>query len=738
MPRKQRIHIHQRQALRAWAFKQTPRPSQKACITWFYDKYSQRIGQSTVSESLSAHFESIDNSESPGQSARIRTGNWPDLEAVLFNWQLRIEEQGGVTSGELLQQKAQQIWRQLPQYSQRPCPEFSVGWLQKFKQRHYIQDYRRHGELGSVPETAEDEMKGLRTIAGEYNDEDIYNMDEAALYWKMTPSRGLATQLRPGLKKDKARLSLNFATNATGSDRLPVWIIGKSKTPRALRNTSVSTMGGEWRWNKKAWMNTTVMSEWLQAFYNHIGTTRTVLLTMDNFSAHLTAVEFTPPPNIRICWLPKNSTSRFQPLDQGIIQSFKSHYRRQWLSYMLECYNNNQDPRDSMDLHLAIRWILRSWNNYVSNTTIYNCFRKSTLVTTPLSLPIAIDSPNITSLYEQVKRAGNIQDIMAISSFLNPVEEQELEAESEQESVDPEEVLQDVITEHLGLQTMDEDEEEEAQPDKPKRSIQEAIQALQVVIEFTEGRDDVKTAHLRAIERLEQELEALDWVFLHIGRDVNWDMLGDLDRQVFAIYVANCWGRDVFRIASRFNHSCIPNIHNAYNSTIQKETFHNIRDIEAGEELTISYVLGICSRSERQVRLSKWGFECTCPVCEDTPEGRNIEKQFVQLAALFQEAESISPVLLASEKSIKRFTETAALMRYRDAAFCSAFSGNVQMASLWAEKEVEVDYYCLGKDHPDYPKEVRVLEQLRAAAKSKKPFHYMQIRWVLEWDEGPE
>jgi len=60
------------------------------------------------------------------------------------------------------------------------------------------------------------------------------------------------------------------------------------------------------------------------------------------------------------------------------------------------------------------------------------------------------------------------------------------------------------------------------------------------------------------------------------------------------------------------------------------------------------------------------------------------------------------------------------------------------MASLWAEKEVEVDYYCLGKDHPDYPKEVSVLEQLRAAAKSKKPFHYTQIGWVLEWDEGPE
>lgn len=66
-----------------------------------------------------------------------------------------------------------------------------------------------------------------------------------------------------------------------------------------------------------------------------------------------------------------------------------------------------------------------------------------------------------------------------------------------------------VLCEHLGQQT-DEEEEEQQQFGKLERSIQDAIQALQIVIEFAEGHDDVKTAQLRAIERLEQELEALD------------------------------------------------------------------------------------------------------------------------------------------------------------------------------------------------------------------------------------
>ncbi len=175
---------------------------------------------------------------------------------------------------------------------------------------------------------------------------------------------------------------------------------------------------------------------------------------------------------------------------------------------MLACYDNNQNPLDSMNLHLAIRWIIRSWNYYVSNTTIYNCFRKSTLVATLISLPLTINPPNIASLYERVQRAGNIQDMMAISNFLNPIEEQQIE--EDEEELDPENILQDVLNEHLGLQQDEEEDEAEQQPTKPKPSIKEAIQALQVVIEFAEGCEDVKTAQLRAIERLEQELEALD------------------------------------------------------------------------------------------------------------------------------------------------------------------------------------------------------------------------------------
>jgi hypothetical protein len=83
MPLKQRIRLEQRRALRVWAHQQHPKPLQKACITWFHERYGFKISQSTVSKSLSSHFEAIDTSGN-SQRSRLRTGQWPDLENLLF------------------------------------------------------------------------------------------------------------------------------------------------------------------------------------------------------------------------------------------------------------------------------------------------------------------------------------------------------------------------------------------------------------------------------------------------------------------------------------------------------------------------------------------------------------------------------------------------------------------------------------------------------------------------------
>jgi hypothetical protein len=71
------------------------------------------------------------------------------------------------------------------------------------------------------------------------------------------------------------------------------------------------------------------MLEFLRDFDNLMTTRgRKVLLLMDNFSAHELAVETIEEAKTlrftKVIWLPANLTSLHQPLDEGIIQCWKT------------------------------------------------------------------------------------------------------------------------------------------------------------------------------------------------------------------------------------------------------------------------------------------------------------------------------------------------------------------------------------------------------------------------------
>lgn len=127
---------------------------------------------------------------------------------------------------------------------------------------------------------------------------------------------------------------------------------------------------------------------------------------------------------------------------------------------MLDCFNTNHNLMDAMNIYLEIGWILRSWNHYVSNTTTNNCFRKSTLLTTPISLSTVVTPPDLLQLYEQAVKAKNIQDFMAISKFLHPNGES-LDIEDCGQKMGQEDVSNEVLDKHVGIQLNQDDDEED-------------------------------------------------------------------------------------------------------------------------------------------------------------------------------------------------------------------------------------------------------------------------------------
>ena len=84
--------------------------------------------------------------------------------------------------------------------------------------------------------------------------------------------------------------------------------------------------------------------------------------------------------NIKIVFLPANTTAELQPLDQGIIRVVKLSYRKAITENVLACIHadkpdNLQNIMRSLDFVVACENIVAAWN-HMSEALIIKCFHK--------------------------------------------------------------------------------------------------------------------------------------------------------------------------------------------------------------------------------------------------------------------------------------------------------------------------------------------------------------------------
>lgn len=345
-----------------------------------------------------------------------RKANYPELEQKLLVWFYDLEDPARITD-DAVQLQAKRIWERdfatdAKQKMERAgkeykAPKWSNGWVDKFKKRYLIKMRTRHGESADIDPAKLEEMrsKSLERISL-FRPSCIYNCDETALWWERIPNRSLTSRALPGKKKSRQRISLMFCCNSDGSDKMKPMFIGHTKrkpnparqesesepNPPKKRKTRVSTYFHrcfgehnsklpkdecEWRATSKAWMTYLVMMEWLRLFNDHVKKQgKHALLLMDNHSSHKKAVDLLEGTedlsHVDVHFLPPNTTSKLQPLDQGIIQSFKCRYTKRWLTHMLDKCEAKLSYK--IDLLTAVEWSIEAWKD-ISKTCISNCWR---------------------------------------------------------------------------------------------------------------------------------------------------------------------------------------------------------------------------------------------------------------------------------------------------------------------------------------------------------------------------
>ena len=312
------------------------------------------------------HYEGCTSSS----TKRLRKSNHPEIDLKLIEFVTECNTNGIPISLRLMKEKANKIAIDL-NIKDFKCND---NYIYRFSKRNSIKSVVIHGEAEGIDTdiTSQWIQQKLPKLIQDFSPDDTYNGDEFALFWRLLPNRTYriaGNRFNTG-RKSKERISVFICANKSGTDKRKLMVIGKSENPRCFKNKRLPVL---YRNNTNAWMTSDLFTEYLKKFnYEMKRNNRKIALIIDNCRSH----PFVELSNIKLIFLPPNTTSVLQPMDAGVIHSVKSQYRVMLCQKLIALMEVKPNP-STKDFNLfdSLLMLEKSWSE-VSVTTIENCFRK--------------------------------------------------------------------------------------------------------------------------------------------------------------------------------------------------------------------------------------------------------------------------------------------------------------------------------------------------------------------------
>ncbi|CAI5998397.1 unnamed protein product [Closterium sp. NIES-64] len=356
---------------------------------WCFTRFGVRPDRSTIGRVLKG-AERWSATATDSNRVRVRGGAHPALERVMAAWIANAGPAGVPLTLATIRDHVANMARDIDGVP----PEFrcSVGWVRRALRRQGVRC------LSAVGEAADQDMAAVRTTREKLphllmhlsiSARDTYNFDETALYISVLPRKTYGNRRVAGRKIPKDRLTVGLLVNADGSHSFRPLVISKAKRPHDFRPDYNPDEVCYWCTSSKGWMTTEVFTHFMEqlnaAMYAE---ERSIVILMDNASSHVLKSEGADTEdmfgfrtrklsNLRIVYLPPNTTCFTQPLDQGIIATAKARYRAHWLSAFTAQWAENGATsvmaRYKPNLRNVLAWLLDAWMN-IERRTIQRCW----------------------------------------------------------------------------------------------------------------------------------------------------------------------------------------------------------------------------------------------------------------------------------------------------------------------------------------------------------------------------
>ncbi|XP_054000186.1 jerky protein homolog-like [Hylaeus anthracinus] len=317
-------------------------------------------------------------------SKRIRPVLHGIVDSRLYTWVMERRALGDVLTNNLLQKKAMELHIEFGGPSNFVA---SNGWLECFKRRHNLRlggVYREWvGVNAFAPEKFPEELNRILTDEDIFED-DVYVMDVMSLMWKALPQRLLLHEGEQWVNSRKIKkdcITVALCANTTGAHKLPILFVHKYANPRALKHC-MQLLPVVYKNEPNSWITEPIFNDWYTNYFkqsvkeyqvqqNRVGK---VLLLVNNSKGLILSEEALEDCQFKQMFLPSNTTSRMQPMDQSIITKCKKLFRHKLLCRVLQHDIGVQQFYLDYDIKDCIDMIAEAWD-MITATTIQNLWR---------------------------------------------------------------------------------------------------------------------------------------------------------------------------------------------------------------------------------------------------------------------------------------------------------------------------------------------------------------------------
>ncbi|KRY51622.1 Tigger transposable element-derived protein 1, partial [Trichinella britovi] len=291
--------------------------------------------------------------------SQVRENAIIKMENALYIWLKNQRRKRVPVDSNAIREKARVLYGHFKQAetsaSSRSTFIASKGWLDHFKRRFSLRSVKMSGEATSAYQfkasSYPEELKQLIEEKG-FCSEQIFNAAESTLFWKKMPDRafiGKEQHHRSVFKAKKDRLTLLFCCNAAGYMVKP-GLIYKTASPRAIKHFDSKSLPVHWMHGKKAWVTKDLFLDWFhhcfipetKRYLSALGLKFKVLLILDNATDHPENLQF-ESEDVDVAYLPPDAPSHVQPLDQGVIQTFKAYYTRRTMARLVAAMDEDSN-----------------------------------------------------------------------------------------------------------------------------------------------------------------------------------------------------------------------------------------------------------------------------------------------------------------------------------------------------------------------------------------------------------